>query len=231
MTGSLYRYSSSENNKKLLNLGVVRIGTLYDFRNYEHGKGIADDTEGKKTLTRAIRHEDILKGRRYVIDDPDGNEMEVFMCQDSVGYGYGISRAKNSNFKIRNATMSHGINSKDLFVYCLSSSKSVNTMALFNGSNSCVEIKKLSGFFATLTKAISNIVPVKFLGYHAVSYADREETWGGKNPGLNPALIKPKSYAEQHEIRAIWKPRHDKEIAPMILCDYRLIQFCRKVTL
>ena len=231
MISSLYRHSSIEINKKLLSLGVVRIGTLYDFRNTEHGKGIADETEGKKTLTRAIQQEDILKGKRFAIDDPDGNEMEVFICQDSIGLGYGICRGINSNFNINSATMSHGINSKDLFIYCLSSSQSVKTMALFSGANSCVEITQLSGFFTVLTEAISNIVPVTFLGYQAVAYTDREETWDGKDTGINPALIKPKSYAKQYEFRAVWKPHADIEINPMIICDHRLVQFCREVKL
>jgi len=61
----MYRYSNSKFSNILTVLGGIRVGTLHDFRNSEHKKGIADPLEGKKTVVHRIMNETIILGDRF----------------------------------------------------------------------------------------------------------------------------------------------------------------------
>ena len=52
---TLYKYGRQCHTELLLQMGVVRVGTLYDFRKEEHKRGISDPTEGKNQVYAPLK--------------------------------------------------------------------------------------------------------------------------------------------------------------------------------
>ncbi len=222
MNKKIYRYSAQKYNSSLLSLGIIRVGTLYDFRHTEHNKGIADPHEGKKEV---FHHIDKL----FVTDPNDPNikgnidfkSLEKF---GAVSFG---SNAKNTTFK--NIVVSKSFDVPDCFILCMSKICSKDTMHQFEGADSCVEIVKIESFIKFLTDALNCVWPVMFQGIYEVIYQNREENWNGQDWGRQPALIKETKFKKQGEIRAIWQPLCKQPIEPIIIGDFRLGAFCRNV--
>jgi hypothetical protein len=218
----MYRYSQLRYSKSLLTMGILRIGTLHDFRRIEHAKGIADPQEGKKEVSHHIRN--LFVPTR---DDPALQKNKDF--QALAAFGVIKMSAEAANLTVENVTFSRAFDHPDCFVLCTSARLSRSTMAQFEGADSCVEIVDTVSFYQTLTNAINALSPVVLRGVFKVQYRDRQESWNGQDWGAHPALIKEKQFTDQHEIRALWQPRHGQHIEPLITGDYRLGRFCREV--
>lgn len=216
----MYRYSSQRYNRLLLYMGMIRIGTLLDFRRMEHKKGILDPQEGVKDLTHHIDHLHIANP-----NDPNmKNNMDLKALKSFPGLN-----VTAENFTIANITFQQHFDAPDCFILCTSKICSKETLSQFEGANSCVEIVEIDSFYRILTDALNNITPVEFIGIHEIVYQDRIEQWNGHDWGCHPALIKETKYKKQHELRAIWQPLNKKPIAPLITADHRLGKFCRNV--
>ncbi|MFZ1908535.1 MAG: hypothetical protein WAU52_05580, partial [Burkholderiales bacterium] len=50
-----FKYAKRVHAKQLLTMGILRVGTLHDFRRMEHAKGIADPQEGKKRVSHLVK--------------------------------------------------------------------------------------------------------------------------------------------------------------------------------
>ncbi|MGX1087458.1 hypothetical protein [Pseudomonas sp. AP3_22 TE3818] len=211
---SVFRYSGQKYNDALLALGNVRVGTLHDFRNIEHKKGIADAKEGLKWVEHHIPH----------ATNRDGNIHSAAI--EAFGFfgnpGGGLMEFKNCNFVQQ-------FNHPDCFIHCTSADYLRSTMDEFEGADSCVEIADVAGFYRRLTESLNKIVPVQLLTVAKVTYMERREDWNGRNWGTYPALIKEPEFSRQGEIRAIWGPKRDSVIKPLVLNDIGLISFCRAV--
>ncbi|MBI4936954.1 MAG: hypothetical protein HY846_01800 [Nitrosomonadales bacterium] len=206
----MYRYSKSEFSSLLLTMGILRVGTLHDFRNEEHKVGIADSEEGKKTV-------------HHLVESLSGD----FHTDASMLSQWGINIAPGANVNISNVAFQRNMEAPNRFVLCFSARLSRQTMQQFEGADSCIEIVNKVGFFSTLTKTINAHTPVTFLGVHEVQYRPRVELWNGADFGVDPSLIKENRYSSQYELRALWEPRFDQSIHPMILGDYQLGRFCK----
>lgn len=211
----MYRYSNIKFNSLMTTFGVVRVGTLHDFRNSEHKQGIADPQEGKKSVIHYIDKETISIGDKFSKSARAAEEFNI------------ISGSGNVNFE--NVTFSKTINSPDFFILCSAHECSENVMKEFEGANSCIEINNPNGFYSELTVLLNSITPVTFLGVHKVSYQVREEDWDGQSWGTHPALIKDLEFKKQTELRAIWAPRYSQAIEPQIIGSIKLAETCRKV--
>ena len=62
----MFRYAARKYNESLIAMGCIRVGTLHDFRQHEHKRGVSDPDEGKKTVSHYIGeyHSDPLKHAR-----------------------------------------------------------------------------------------------------------------------------------------------------------------------
>ncbi len=58
---ALYKFSAVKWCDGLAQVGVLRVGTLQDFRRIEHKRGVADPDEGKKSLYHGVDAE-VFKG-------------------------------------------------------------------------------------------------------------------------------------------------------------------------
>lgn len=219
----MYRYSSQRYNSSLLSMGVIRVGTLHDFRSMEHKKGITDPQEGKKTVLHRI-------DQLHIADTEDPN----IKSNIDVRALEAFRAVKMSNLKditFQNVTVSQSFDETDCFILCTSKICSKEAMRQFEGADSCVEVVEIESFYRILTDTLNYITPVIFRGIHEVIYQNREEDWNGKNWGHYPAMIKETEYKKQGELRAIWQPRINLHISPVIIGNYRLGAFCRNVSI
>lgn len=215
----MYRYSSQKHNASLLLMGSLRIGTLHDFRRKEHKRGIVDFTEGRKRVMHKI-------DQLYI---PDSEDPAIKSNRDFQALqAFHAVEIKNSrNITLKDVSISQNFDAPNTFILCTSKTCSTATMRQFEGADSCVEIIAPTAFYKLLTETLNSIIPVIFRGVHEVQYQDRQETWNGKNWGLHPSLIKETAYKPQAELRAIWEPRFNQNISPIILCNYKLGAYCR----
>ena len=211
---STYRYSEKRFNHLLLNMGIVRVGTLLDFRRAEHRKGIADPQEGQKKVNKDI-------DRLFVsgAEDPNARMLEAFRAI-KLGPGSGVS--------LENVRLSKSFDHPDCFVFCSSAKRSRAVMEEFESADSCVEVFDAPLFYRELTRALKSHTPVVFRGLFPVTYQPREEAWNGRDWGHHPALIKEPIFSQQFEVRAVWTPRFGQAISPLVVGDYRLTAACRE---
>ncbi len=216
----IYRHNSKKYNDLLFNIGILRIGTLYDFRKSEHKKGISDPKEGTKTVTH--------KGSVHIdstdnIDDYQKNILKGFEELNAIKI-----EGNCKNITINNCNALKQVDSANYFILCTASKS--NLEGEFEGYNSCYEILERDSFFTEITYRLNKILPVRFLGYFSVIYRDREEKWEENGNKLHPSLIKELEYKGQYEIRAIWEPLNKNiEIEPIILGSYKLGKYMKKV--
>jgi hypothetical protein len=214
----MYRYSAKAHNKSLIDLGVLRVGTLHDFRKTEHNRGIADPQEGKKVVAHYIDNAVVENS-----DDLHGRAAKAFKVMD-LGKG-------NARVHFSDVIFSKTFDEPDCFVLCTSSEFSKNVMAEFEGANSCAEIYDRDKFYKLLTATLNSISPVIFRGVHRVVYKDKKEVWNGRDWGHNPAVIKERQFEGRYEVRAIWQPTYRQRIEPVILCNYLLGTCCREIAI
>jgi|GEM_PF-1994444 len=211
---TLYKYLSSEYGHALLR-GNTRIGTLYDFRRIELGKGIADPDEGRKTLVH------IVHDRTYV----GGTEAAEAMAEMgfSIGSG-GPVRFQSLNFERR-------VDHPDMFVWCCSASFDTGVMAALDGAELCIEVTEAGGFFSAMTDCLNSKRKVKFLGFREVAYLPRRQKWNEQNLGESAAFLKePGAYGAQYEVRAAWLPLDGEPIEPLIIECPELGAHCRHLS-
>lgn len=219
----MYRYSSQRHNSSLLAMGVIRVGTLHDFRSMENKKGIADPQEGKKIVSHRI-------DQLHIADTEDPNiksnidirALEAFQA---------VKMSNSKNITFHNVTVSRRFDEPDCFILCTSKICSKETMSQFEGADSCVEVVEIESFYRVLTDTLNSITPVIFRGIHEVIYQNREEDWNGQNWGHHPAMIKETKFNKQSELRAIWQLRFNHQISPVVLGNYKLGAYCRNVSI
>lgn len=219
----MYRYSEKQWNSALLEVGQLRVGTLHDFRKQEHGKGVSDPQEGKKTVSHQI----------FQLAVPDGSDPSLqsnidFQALSAFGF---LGGAENGRYLcVTGCTFTRKFDEQDVYILCLSRHLSQKTMGEFEKADSCVEVVFPNSFFRLLTRTLNSITPVQFRGLHHVAYGDRNEPWNGTNWGLHPALLKEKKYCPQGELRGIWQPTAGRKIEPVILENRSLASCCRLVS-
>lgn len=218
----MFKYAPREFNRLLINFGCIRIGTLHDFRRTEHKKGIADKDEGRKTVSHRINDASIFKPsdllRRNTKDQRSLIDFEIFHPESQL-----------HKVAISDCIVIKDFNHPNLFIYCMSTGYSSSAIASLEGSNSCIQIVDQRKFFKSLTDTIDSITPVIFRGCHKVSYESREVEWNGRDWGRHPALIKDPSYRNQQEVRAIWQPRFEREIQPLLIGNWRIGSACKEI--
>lgn len=207
----LYKYGRRAHTQDLLKHGRLRIGTLKDYRRAEHKAGIVDPTEGKKTVYHRING--LVTYGDGSLDSQAIDHFELLHVP--AGQQMGLH-----NFKfIRHEE------APDCFVYCASSRLSRETMAQFDGADSCYRIVDEVRFWTVLTEALHAASPVGYRVAADVQYVGREEAWSNSSTGVHPAFMKEERYAPQWEVRMAWQPLH-RPIEPLLIVDQRLSACC-----
>ncbi len=204
-------------------MGCLRIGTLYDYRRAEHQRGITDPSEGKKQVTHHVSSLHIANSNDPLMRrSKDFRSLEAFRAM----------RIENStDIRIENCTFAQDFDVPDCFIYCLSSTSSRKMYGEFEGSNSCTEIVDTASFLQLVTESLNAISAVNFQGLHRVTYAPRDEEWNGADWGTHPALLKNPTFSKQAELRAIWTPKFEIEIKPVVIGNSQIPSACRLLNL
>jgi hypothetical protein len=193
--------------QRLVAEGIVRIGTLYEYRDIEsHGVIIGDDAEGSKS---AVMHAPYLEIKKQE-DVPEFVRNRIIVGENST------VRMINSKFIVSEE-------SPNYYVFSLAAEYSPALMKEF-GYDACVRIDQ-QGFFSTLNRCFRH--HGNFAGLFPCVYMPRE-VHHTEQHSIHPALIKGLSYANQKEERGIWEPT-GKNIRPVILKCRKLSRWCSQI--
>lgn len=210
----LYKYIKKEHLDSFFKQGIIKIGTLYRYRDEEQlGNVIGDKHEGTHFTELDSPH-------RQTINLSDNSAEAQFFKQH-------LLRPDQQNLNI-NVIMEAGAkiisqsHSPDFYLYCVTSRYDPNMMKAFE-CDACIEIIDPDNFFRAISKVIRH--KGKYGGYHKVVYQNK--VTDHLNPHtVHPALQKDTKYYNQHEIRAIWKPIK-KPKSDLFIQVPKAIKYCR----
>ena len=205
-----YKYMQREYAESLVRDGVVRIGTLAEFRDTEsHGEEIGDADEGRDLPTENVA---------FASNNIPGSAspfVELFLPMQP---GPGQIVVRDSTFQMVNEA-------PHSFAFCASTVLDPIQMERL-GYDACVLIADPKRFISALTTQLMHRRLVK--GSPLIGpcvYRERERDW--RRPSdTHPGLLKPLRYSYQQEVRAIWVAR-DPEAAPVKLEVLAAARACR----
>ena len=198
-----YKYLKREHAESFLSDGLVRIGTLYDYRRAEaHGPAIGDEAEG--TLT--VYSDDDVHWDRY---------------EDAPEFYKQVLGGKADNIAIRGIEFQQRHVVTDVWMYCTSLAYSRAAMKAFE-CEVCIRINNPGRFFQTITRALNADIS-QFLWGRCVYEDRRIHHRSTRRP--HPGFLKDPAYAYQKELRAVWLP-HEQPVTPRFLTLPELVPAC-----
>lgn len=204
---SWYKYLPLKHAKTLVEVGTIRIGTLYDYRRVEnHGHQVGDQSEG--WLTEWSADQNLKSGS-------EANRLEKMAIQSGPE-----GTLKNNRVELQHE-------SPDLYLFCASRTFR-QTMSEINNNygdryDTCVIISNPGAFVKVIVEVFEE---GEFIGCFPCQYMSRCQHYAQNAP--HPALIKDLRYKYQTEVRTLWKPK--RYIEPRILEVPEIRQFCTLLT-
>ena len=200
-----YKYLKHEYLQKFFASGVIRIGTLFDFRNEEmHGTQIGDDEEGVKSANKVINW---FGGPK---DQPEFDKKFINVQEDYV---------RITNISVREETRSD-----NLYVFSVSGTFSLEIMKKMNPEyDACIAIEKPKRFFQAIA------IRMKSRAHHSVFgrcvYSNRHMPHDQQHQA-HPGWLKDPEYEYQDEYRLLMTTKLN-EIEPInIYCKYAAKNYC-----
>lgn len=209
----IFKYGKREHIESLISDGIIRIGTLFDFKNEEvHGQEIGDQKEGK------------LRIQGDIINNGPASNLARYQILRGFVDGEG--------FVGRVVITDSDIVSPDLFIFSSASGFSVDALKRWYRDpkakyDACCRISSARLFCKALSRAIEH--KAKFEGMVEVTYYDNSTPVDVHSPvaQLHPAQIKGGvNYGHHREIRAAWKPFGTAAIEPENLTVPDLVPYC-----
>lgn len=193
----LYKHENLRYIRSLHFLNQIRIGTLYDFRCEEHGKGITDALEGVSTIRTHVNRSGMLSGQ-----DLRGTLPELLG---------GIYVDDTSSIELNNCTFSSEFSFPNCHILCFSRS---------NSDSARVSSGREASMFVLDVKVLCRLVG-NFLGKHyecdfriisgECHYIPRiqELDWRSRDMGVSPLFIKgdDAKFVDQAEYRVAFLPK------------------------
>jgi len=214
----LFKYCKREHACSMVEKGMFRIGTLFEFMSIEkHGTQVGDLDEGvKKTLFTA---ED-FSGRTF-------EELPEELRRAWFENGVVPDNAKGITIQAMNKKIGIVLSEigQNFYVFCMTEEASCIGAREF-GYDACVRISEPLEFIDALTKDLAKVRTI-LLARPALarcSYGTREERTGTKERTL-PFLSKDAKYAYQKEVRAVWTPK-GLPVEPVVIRNSRARDFC-----
>lgn len=206
-----YKYTKKKHALDLFNKGIIRVGTLYGYRQIEkHGQEIGDIEEGRKHIkTLGVPLDTVTPGIMP-------KTMEVVR-----------QRIHASNIRIE-ASELITISNSDLYVFSTSSELSYEVMKRMNPLyDVCIRIDDDNAFFQKLSECLKKRIPNLNGPYNGTCvYIKREQLYSNEND-YHPALIKDPKYDYQKEMRVMWEPTDlSKKIEPVEITCPELARSC-----
>jgi hypothetical protein len=203
----IYKYLSNKNASSLCQSGVLRIGTIYEYRKEElFGKEIGDIDEGKKIKLWE------LSGKMY----EKGDVPEVFFESGAIKMGEGVKIGGTGPVRLVESCPNY-------FIYSASLSFETSLFGSIDKEyDACVQIRDCDKFANAITKEIER----PFLGWHGCVYGPK--TTKDLTDRTNDHTIRKEiKYEYQKEIRAIWGPV-SKETKGQLIKVSNVRIYCKK---
>lgn len=214
-----YKFTDSRYVWGMLNMGVFRIGTLYDYRRVErYPEPIGDSGEGKTVVEDTVVRRTFATGKDF--------ESTSWVLRQSFGIEAGAT-----NFTFENSGASTSIEMRDHFLYCFSEAP---TRAAAGGYDACVEIRNPPRFIELLSRASGLVCgvggPYAPFGFEKCIYAERRSKPSTYRADVQRAiLLKPPRFQHQREWRCIWSFGSRSPIEPLkVMCPEAGL-LCRRV--
>jgi hypothetical protein len=208
----LIKYLKKEHFDGLLNTGSIRIGTLKDYKEGEHGEMVADSMEGAKRFSGSYEH------------------LTSESIKDSVALSSIIGIADGGS--ITNLVMNNiTIIEPDFYIFSIANAyNQEDHHSWFKKESYDVAYKILfpKTFFRRITTILNDIKPVKFLGLFDVHYYDEKngmDFFDPKNSLPAFCLKDHDGFSNQKEIRAVWQPMKNENIHPINLSVRELVNY------
>jgi len=204
----LYKHENLRHIRSLHTLNQIRIGTLYDFRKSEHGKGIADALEGTTTVRTHVDRSGMLSGR-----DLRGTVPELLG---------GIYVDDTSTIELNNCRFSSNITFPNCHILCFSRS---NTEAARSSAGREASMMVFDIVF--VARQVQQLLSTHYDCRFNVSGGDchyipriQDLHWQRKDYGVSPLFIKGEdaSYIDQAEYRLAFIPEDTKLTLEPLVC-------------
>jgi hypothetical protein len=199
---SFFKYTHSKYINAMLNNGQIRIGTLYEYREYENLE-IGDVDEGYvKLFTHVddlvVKDGDKLPGAfNHDLSDslPTGTPAE---------YRYPFNVSGGGSMHLQNVTVVIKSTLPDVYMYCLTTEPSEQKMKEF-GYDTCIEVLDINNFVSSIA------IELQKQGYgngmatgNPCVYVKKEYDY--ENPRQLTHFMKEDNYSDQKEFRLIFYP-------------------------
>ena len=186
---TLFKYLKSKDANDFFRQGIIRIGTLYDYRKTErHGTVIGDHQEGL-----------ILEQEHYQNLTMQSNEDVPPFIRGRITVETG------GMFQVMNSTMGLSHQSPNFYIYCVTTKFDPKVMKEF-GYDTCFEIIDTTQFINGLNRCMRH--KGTFIGAYECIYTEKVVSPGNK-PNHHPALVKDPKFSYQNEVRLLWKPNSE----------------------
>ena len=189
---TIYKYLPIDFANRLVHLGNLKIGTLFDYKNIEEfGSEIGDQDEG---ISIEFSHDKEAK---------TGDKLNPL---ESAAIKAGPGMIVMGNYIERRHL------SPNLYLFCASLSYDISILKKLNKDypgdkyDACVRITNLKSFIEEVSTALSD--KGLFIGCSKCAYIDRKFHYTENRP--HPATIKDPRYSYQKEVRLIWEPKDKK---------------------
>ncbi|HBC3857032.1 TPA: hypothetical protein KD866_002409 [Vibrio parahaemolyticus] len=214
------KYVKEIHFESLIESGSIKIGTLKDYKESEHGKMVTDPMEGitrfsgsyESISPNTIRSNSALSkvfsfGREDQVQTEEPTKAEE------------LRERITFNLKITD----FDVVGPDYYIFSFSKTYNQDDHQEWDrkqGYNAAYSIVCPNTFFRKITKQLNTIMPVKFLGLFEVQYYDENKGMDFFDPRHRYPGFCLKGYddfSSQKEIRAVWEPLKNVEISPLIL--------------
>ena len=192
----LYKYIKREHLVSFFKNGLLKIGTLYEYRDEEElGSTIGDEDEGVIITTLNLPETGVVDLGK---NTPETDYFKKHFNLHPQMYEKHIKLHMGPGVKF-NATSE----SQDYYIYCASALYDKAVMEDFE-CDSCIEILDTRKFFREITKKLK--FKAEYEGLYNIDYDSITKSY--KTPHTtHPALLKDLEYQNQVEVRALWQPK------------------------
>ncbi|MFQ2508130.1 hypothetical protein ACK31R_09795 [Aeromonas caviae] len=186
----------------LIKCGSIRIGTLKDYKEGEHGQMVADSMEGAKRFSGYYKH----------LTSEDIKSSATLSSMFDIGGGI-------TDLLIEN----HVIIEPDYYIFSFAQGYSLDDHKEWLDKENyevAYSIDFPRSFFRKVTRELNKHNAVQFIGLYQVHYYDEKKGMDLFDPRNDYPAFCLKDYdgfSNQKEIRAVWKPLRNEAISPINL--------------
>jgi hypothetical protein len=219
-----YKYTKKEFVDGLLKQGIIKVGTISEYRKYDHPE-IGDSGEGSETIitTASSSGEKITEENMPVMPYPIRKAVSISGSAEFHLHGKVILRSNHSL--------------PDAYIYCVTQEPSESVMQQF-GADCCVEISDVEAFCKIVCEEVLRARNLSFGQYicRSCQYVGREiidDAYEGvANIDVSAYFLKESKYSPQKEARMLFLPLAPSsvELPTLLLTCPELADLCSLYT-